>query len=304
MIINTKLVEFLSTDNLPLPGILFEPKKKTTAAVIYLHGNGSSSIFKNLEQLQAAATALNKLSVAYFAFNNRGAGLLNKIRVKKHGRVKKIPTGAGYELIKDCIKDIDGAINFLQSLSYEKFFLIGFSTGANKICVYNYFKPKNKIAGYIIVAGGDDMGIYYKLLGKNKFTKLLIKAKQKIKQHKGLELAPELLPMPYSYQAFYDIANPDGDYNTFPYLEYFQNLKLSKKPLFRKFAKIKKPTLVIYGDKDEYIFADIGKIIAVLKSKATVPGLFTFNVIKNADHGFSGKEKELNNAINNWLKKL
>ena len=47
--------------------------------------------------------------------------------------------GMAYEKIKECIEDIDGAISFLKKHGYRKFYLAGASTGANKICVYNFY---------------------------------------------------------------------------------------------------------------------------------------------------------------------
>ncbi|MBU6447923.1 hypothetical protein KGQ24_03745, partial [Patescibacteria group bacterium] len=120
---------------------------------------------------------------------------------------------------------------------------------------------------------------------------------------KGKELVPpSLLPMVYSYQGIYDILNPDGDYNTFPYNEYFKKLKLSNKPLFRHFKSIKKPSFVVYGSKDEYSYGKVPQIVSLLKQQCTAPDKFKFSIIKGADHGFTGKERELAEQIVEWLK--
>ena len=93
---------------------------------------------------------------------------------------------------EECIEDIDGAISFLSKKGYKEFYLIGHSTGANKICVYNFYKTRNRIKKYVLVAGGDDTGIYYDMLGMKKFSRLLKEAKTKIKQRKGDEIIKEL----------------------------------------------------------------------------------------------------------------
>src|SRR6185503_9027609 len=120
--------------------------------------------------------------------------------------------------------DIDGAIEFLEAQGYEEFYLIGESTGANKICVYNYYKPNNKISKYVLLSGGDDTGIYYDQLGKERFNKLLNESEEMIKNGKGTDLILELLLEEiFAYVGFYDIANPDGDYNCFPFMEVMKN---------------------------------------------------------------------------------
>ena len=112
------------------------------------------------------------------------------------------------------------------------------------------------------------------------------------------EIIREMLPDIFSYTAFFDIANPDGDYNTFPFYEVLRKAKLSKKPLFRHFKSIKKPSLVVYGDKDEYAWGDVPKVVEILKSHK--PEL-DYRIIKGADHGFKGREAVLARIVANWL---
>jgi pimeloyl-ACP methyl ester carboxylesterase len=302
MIFNAKLIELKTKDGLLLPGAFFEPKRKTKKVAIFLHGNGSSSIFYALNSVQELANELNAKGISYLAFNNRGAGYAVKVTKIKGAKEERVPAGTAYELIKECVYDIDAAIAFLEDLGYREFYLIGMSTGANKICVYNYYKPKNSISKCVLVSGGDDSGIYHDQLGKKAFKEILRKAKQKIKNGKGIELVPrELVPGTYSWQSIYDTLNPDGDYNTFPFNDYLNKLKLSSKPLFRHYRKIQKPILVVYGDQDEYCYGRVSQIMQLLKEQAAKPEEFSFTIIKGANHGFTGKEKDLNSSIANWL---
>jgi len=176
-----------------------------------------------------------------------------------------------------------------------------FHCRANKICVYHYYKPKNKVSKYILLAGGDDVGIYYTELGKRKFNKLFKQAKEKISQGKGDEIICELLPDEiFSYVGFHDIANPDGDYNIFPFLEAIKDVKLSSKKLFRYFSSVNKPTLAVYGEKDKYCYGDVSKVVDILKE---LKPEFEYKIIKNADHVFSEQQKELSKIMVNWLVK-
>lgn len=291
-------VQIKTSDGLTLPGLLYEAKQKKAVA-IHLHGNGSRSVFYTDDHRDEQAKALNEKGISFLLFNNRGAHYIKKIDVELTGKVERKRFGMAYEKIKDCIKDIDASINFLERLGYRKFYLIGESTGANKICVYHYYKPKNKISKYVLIGGGDDTGIYYDLLGKEKFFKLLKKAKERIKKGQGEELIKDL-PQDeiFSYIGFYDIANPDGDYNVFPFLEEFKGIKLSKKPLFRHFKSLNKPTLVVYGEKDEWSWESAPKF---LKFARKIKPEFDYHIIKNADHALTKHQKELSILIANWL---
>ena len=292
-----EFIEIKTKDGLVLPGLLYRAKR-TQSAAIYLHGNGSSSVFYDESGNHPLASALSENGISILFFNNRGAHIIKKLKIKRGGIMIRKPYGMAYEKIKECIPDIDGAISFLKKRGYKKFYLIGESTGANKICVYNFYKKNNEINKYVLLCGGDDTGIYYHLLGKSKFWKLLSKSKRKIKARHGEEIIPELLPDIFSYIGFYDIANPNGDYNTFPFYEVMRKVKLSSKPLFRHFKSIKKPSLVVYGDQDEYAWGDVPRVVEILKRYQPK---FAYKIIKGADHGFKGREKQLTNIVANWL---
>jgi pimeloyl-ACP methyl ester carboxylesterase len=290
-------VQFPTPDGLTLPGLLYRGKKDK-AVVIYLHGNGSSSVFYDTENHQPLALALAEKKISILNFNNRGAHIIKRLNQKKGKKTERKLFGMAYEKIKECVYDIDGAIAFLRKQGYTTFYLAGASTGANKICVYNYYKSKNEVSKCVLLCGADDTGIYYQGLGKSKFWKLLATAKKKIKSKKGEEIIKELLPQDiFSYQGFWDIANPDGDYNVFPFYELFHKTQLSTRPLFRHFRSIKKPSLVIYGDQDEFS-RGVPKIVGALKG---FQPRFEYRIIKGADHRFSEHKKILARTIANWL---
>src|SRR3989344_1922643 len=298
MQINLRLVNFTTPDHFLLPGLLYESNKKTDKAVIFLHGNGSASIFYKVDEINLFAKYLNEKGIAFFPFNNRGAHWIKKLNRIADGEKERVLYGMAYELIKECILDIEGAVKFLKGEGYKKFYLIGESTGANKIVVYHYYRRKNRITKYILLSGGDDVSVYlnfYFKKDKRFLFEMIKKCKDKIKKGKGRELVSlELIPDPLiSYQSLYDTINPEGDYNIFPFDDYLHKLKLSRKPLFREFKTIDKPTLVVYGELDEYGPAPVRDCVEVLKKECSDPKLFTFKIIKDTDHGMTGKEEEL-----------
>jgi len=294
-----KFVQIETTDGIILPGLLYKANNSKKVA-IYLHGNGSASVFYSDDQKIDLAQALEKKNISLLLFNNRGAHLIKKLTIKNpDGTEERKRFGMAYEKIKECVEDIDGAISFLKKRGFNRFYLIGESTGANKICVYHFYKPKNSVTKYILLSGGDDTGIYYDILGKEKFYKLLHEAKRKIKQKEGNEIICELLPDElFAYVGFYDIANPDGDYNCFPFYESINKVKLSKKPLFRYFKSINKPTLVVYGEKDEYVWGDVTRVVTLLKKQQPK---FHYKIIKDADHGFNNQQQELAKVLALWI---
>jgi pimeloyl-ACP methyl ester carboxylesterase len=299
-----QLIHFKTNDHLTLPGILYEPDSKTNKVAIYLHGNGTSSVFydptKNILGKQLA-----DIGIAFFPFNNRGANLIKSLKKETQSGEERVLYGTAYEIIKECILDINSAISLLKEKGYSEFYLIGESTGANKIVVYNYYQQSNPVSKYILLSGGDDTGLYYNEFGKEKFKKILEISKKMIRDGHGTELISRELyeSMPMSYQSMYDTINPDGDYNIFPFNETLNNLKLSKKELFLEYKTIHKPTLVVYGNDDEYCYGKVPECVEILRKNTSDPELFQYKIIENADHGFHGKETELFNIICNFLAK-
>jgi pimeloyl-ACP methyl ester carboxylesterase len=286
----SRLVRFEATDDVALAGLLYEPDRKTNRAIVWLHGGGGASVFESRRTNLLAQVFVDR-GIAFFPFNNRGSGI-----VRRAGRDMG---GAAYERIRDCVPDIDGAIRELWRRGYRDITLAGHSTGANKIAVYDHYKPRNRVKRYILLAGGDDTGLMYQDLGPRRFAALLTKARAMIKERRGDELAPANVGLTMmSWRSFYDVANPNGDYNVFPFMEGMRGVKLSRRP-FRFVRGICKPSLYIYGDRDEYCFGDVPRCVSILSERASNRAELV--ILRDADHGFSGREEELGTLIAEWI---
>ncbi|GAC1432364.1 MAG: hypothetical protein NVSMB68_04840 [Thermoanaerobaculia bacterium] len=292
-----QFVEFDATDGIGLYGLLYEPRRATKRVVIFLHGTGGASIFDSRRTNRLAAEFVSS-GIAYFPFNNRGAHMLKRLR--RTGKKKRsINGGMAHERIRECVYDIDGAIRMLRSRGYRHFTLLGHSTGANKIAVYDHYRPRNPVREYVFFAGGDDVGLMYETLGARRFRAALLRAR-KLRNSEDL-VSSSLSDVPMSWRAFYDVSNPDGDYNVFPYLEVMRNLRLSKRRPFRHLRGVRKPSLIIYGERDEYFVEKASRYIDVLRDAIGGKPNFEFVVVKDADHGFGGREEELGDLIVSWL---
>lgn len=301
---NQHLIHFPTTDHLILPGLLYEPDSRTNKVAIYLHGNGTSSVFYDPSK-NILGKKLTDNNITFFPFNNRGANLIKSLKKETENGEERVLYGTAYELIKECLFDIEAAITELKKRGYDEFYLIGESTGANKIVLYNYLAKENNVSKYILLSGGDDTGLYYDELGKEKCMEILHLAKKKIDAGEGMELIDQKLYgiLPMSYQSLYDTLNPDGDYNIFPFNEVMNNLHISSKELLREFKSIEKPTLVVYGAQDEYCYGKVPECVEILKKNTSHADFFQFEIIENADHGFHGKENELFELISTFLTK-
>ena len=286
----TRVIRFEATDGATLAGLLYEPKRKTSHAAIWLHGTGGASVFESA-RTNLLAGEFTAAGVAFFPFNNRGATLMRHLQGKPRG-------GMAYERIRECVFDIDGAIAELRRRGYREFTLIGHSTGANKIAVYDHYKPRNRVKRYVLVAGGDDTGMIYDELGARRFASALDKGRT-LRNSTDL-VPPSISPRVMSWRAWYDMANPDGDYNVFPLLEVLRGVKLSRRAKFRYLRAIRKPALILYGDHDQYCYGDVPRCVAILADAIGPKPNIELGIIGDADHGFGGKERELAQVILGW----
>lgn len=291
-----RLVRFEATDGVTLAGVLYEPERPSMRAhrhvskrvVVWLHGTGGASVFESRRTNVLAEVFVGR-GIAFFPFNNRGSGIVR--------RAGDDLGGSAFERIHECVADIDGAIRELWRRGYRDITLAGHSTGANKIAVYDHYKPRNRATRYVLIGGADDTGLLHEELGARRFRALLTKSKA---MRRGKELAPVTVGGTMaSWRAFYDIANPNGDYNVFPFFEVMTGTKLSRRPLFRYIKAIRKPSLYLYGDRDQYCFGDVPRCAAILAQHVNEHAEVV--VMRDADHGFSGREEELGIAICEWI---
>jgi pimeloyl-ACP methyl ester carboxylesterase len=299
-----ELVQFLNTDSVVLPGLLYEPEKGSDEILIALHGNGSSGGFYSVELQNTFGIKLTGNGISYLTFTNTGGHLIQKFDRVIGEEKERLTIGAAYELIKDCISDIDGAINFAKSRGYKHIYLIGGSTGANKICVYNYYKEGNEIEKYILQSGGDDSGGYYSAVGDKKFRLTIQECSKKNEEGKARDFVPKYLhELPISYQSLYDQINPDGDYNIFPFYWQLNGIKIMEKDPWREIKSILKPTLVVYGDKDEFCYGKLQDCVELFKRAVAGKENFFFEIIQDTDHAYFGKRNELVEIVLEFLKK-
>jgi alpha-beta hydrolase superfamily lysophospholipase len=303
-----ELNTFLSTDRLWLPGLLFMPDRPTKKAMIWLHGMGDSAVFYSPARINALGEALTSRGIAFFAFNNRGAH--NSKALKQAGgpeapeETGHYQAGTHYELIEDCVKDINGAVNYLKQLNFETFYLAGHSSGANKICVYDDLEKNSAFSKYVLAGPGDDSGIYFSELGAKRFWEALKYASRAVASD-PMRVMPKYSGMhPFSAQSARDILNPDGAYNTFPFYEATIE-RIGQKPLFKEYNAISKPTLVVLGSEDEYAFTagDASKALDLFIKHTSNQMLkkSDFQLIHDTDHGFTDKEAVFASMVGDWI---
>ena len=297
-----QFIQLLSTDKLKLPGLVHAPDKPTKRAAIWLHGMGDNGVFYNPDRINALGKALTDRGITLLSFNNRGAH--DKKMLSIDGSDTQYIGGTHYERIRDCVYDIDGAVAYLKDKKYTELYLLGHSTGANKVCVYNQKTAQNPFSKYVLASPGDDVGGQYQEMGEIAFNKTLALAKD-MATSDPLAVMPEDSGMyPFSAQSAYDMMNPNGNYNTFPFYE-VATKRLGSKALFEAYRKIRIPTLVVFGENDEYAGSagSVSDALIMLEDNTheSIVDDCGFLTIAGADHGFHGAYELFASSVASWL---
>jgi pimeloyl-ACP methyl ester carboxylesterase len=303
-----ELVTLLASDKVALPGLLYTSPQKTVKAAIWLHGMGENGVFYKPTLMNTLGTALTERDIAFLAFNNRGANLkktLNRADETLPEEDRRYQSGTHYELITDCIKDIDGAIDFLKQKGFHELYLLGHSTGAVKVCVYDNLVKRSAFKKYVLAGPGDDTGLWFSYLGERKFWKAINYAAKAVSQGDPQHIMPKYSGMhPFSAQSAWDILNPDGHYNVFPFYEATIQ-RLSTKPLFEEYRGINTPTLVIIGEQDQTAdtFGGTAKVLDIMMAQTPNSMLkqTDFMHVAEANHSFHGTEAAFSQKVGDWL---
>ena len=282
-------IYFETEDNVELFGLLHKPNVETDEVVISVHGM-QSNCFKKREDI--LAKTINKAEIAYFAFNNRGTELM--CYTKKTDGSKTLNGGSVYEDILESYYDIKGAINKMLELGYTKIHLQGHSLGCTKI-VYSYNKLKKEksnvldnVKSVILLSLVDLVDLQKYDLGIDKYNEVLKLAIEKENNNQEMDLLPlDSFDHPISVKTYlrYYRDNEEIDFAKFSDENY----------TFPELNNIQIPLFLTWGEKD-LVVQKLDELIEFLKEKIINPKL-NIGYIKDTDHGYTNKEKELGEEI-------
>ncbi|MFH0875730.1 MAG: alpha/beta fold hydrolase [archaeon] len=278
----SELVRIYTKDKLELQGLLFEPKIKSSKAVVHIHG-WVGNFYENRFIDKISAYLLEK-NIAFLTINTRGAGIITEFLKNK----KKEKIGGSLEKFEESIYDIDAALDFLTKRRYSEFILQGHSLGCQKIVYYVFNQKDIRIKCLVMLAPVDDAEFASSLFNKKKYNEAIKIAKDMISEGKGQEPVPQWMqyyPM-LSANMFIQVSDPTSTSARIIHT----NGKLSE------LKSIKIPILAVFGSKDDYQKNPNDKLKA-LEEKTKCETL----LIKDANHWFSGTENLIASEICKWI---
>src|SRR5262249_23345072 len=143
-------------DGVPLDGVIREPTRRRRAALIWVHGLGST-FASGQPLIEVLSRRLNRVGVAYLKFSNRGHDI-----VVRGGRRLQ---GSAFERFTECVEDIRTTIAFARRAGYRTIILAGTSTGANKVLHYAARTRDRRVRGLILLGPVSDIAGEMKEIG-------------------------------------------------------------------------------------------------------------------------------------------
>jgi alpha-beta hydrolase superfamily lysophospholipase len=264
-----------------------------TTGIIFVHGLGSHA-FAHHDYL----TKLAARDTAVLYFSNRGHdGIAGIKRIKRGSRKGYIYESAGvaHEVFTDCVDDIQGAVNLLIHQGARRVYLVGHSTGCQKIVFHLSRSRKTKrIAGAVLLCPISD---YASAKHEDEKRRQIAEkfANGLVRRKKPHQLLPETIwPGPLDAQRFLSLYTPDSKEEIFTYAQ--------PRKIPRTLRRVKTPLLVVFAGDDEYRDRDTEEIAkwfrANLRAKVS-----DIEIIPGAQHSFRGKETKLARVIQRWITK-
>lgn len=140
MTFTTEICTFRTADHERLHGALLTPRDKSDLALIFVHGVAMNFY---LPPMFTFGQELASRGFHSFVINTRGHDWISRA-----GNLTKFG-GSAYEMLEDCVPDLDGAIDFLKHRHYRRFVLIGHSLGAIKSIIYQGTQRRKDIVSIV-----------------------------------------------------------------------------------------------------------------------------------------------------------
>ncbi len=284
-------IRFKATDSVELRGWL--SNQEGNSCVIHMHGmsgNGYENYF--LDNLRVM---FEKNNISFFTIDSRGSGIYNSFwmsgKENAWGEGTKLG-GSAYEIFEESKFDIQGAINYLETLGKTKFILMGHSLGGSKVVSFLASEKSSDVIGAILLAPTDMVGWANTDPNNQKY---LLNAKQLIADGKGEELVGAecwLDKTPLSAQTYPTICEAGIAVDIY-------GEKAGISPL----GNVDLPMLIVYGDIDIGIIKIDGSMDKWLERVNKIKNKNTqISVIKNASHSFKKHEVEMTEAVEKFIK--
>ena len=277
MTIDTRLLDFRTSDDQTLHGLLFTPReRKSDLALLLVHGVAMNFY---LPPLPTFGQALAEQGYPCFVINTRGHDWINRA-----GGDLFDFCGATYEKFEDSAKDYDAALEKLAAQGYKRFVLVGHSLGCIKSLLYQGTRQRDDVVG-VISCSCPKQFYSARAAQQPEFKEIMEQAEAMVAQGKGKEF---LWAKASGAPALFSAATYVNKYG-----------KHENNDVRRHARRLGCPHLAIAGGAEHPSFPEYAKELVQAGGASA-----SYQLVPGSDHFYHGHESEVINILSDWLKQF
>ena len=275
------LVSVRTRDGVSLAGVMAEPRRRRSAALVWVHGLGSA-FASGQPLIRELSARLAAAGIGYLKLNTRGHDV-----VARGGRRL---AGAAFERFGASVEDLRAAISLARRAGYRRVILAGHSTGANKVLHYAARVRDRRVGGVILLGPISDIAGETKRIGRRELRRRVATA-ERIARRDPDALVPRAFGF-WSARRYISLYRPGEAEDVFPYYR--------RDARWTALRRVRLPLAVFLGGRDEYLDRRPSEVVDAFERNAIRARSFTGIVVPGADHGFTGHEAALARSIARW----
>ena len=276
MNIDTQLCVFKTDDNERLHGLLFTPQNQPSdLALVFVHGVAMNFY---LPPLVTFGQELAARGFHSFVINTRGHDWISRA-----GNLTQFG-GSAYELLENCLPDLDGALAYLKEQRYRRFIFIGHSLGAIKSIIYQGTRRRDDVIG--IVSCSAPRQFYSERAARQPgFREVIDKAEALIAEGKAdelLSIGVGATPGIFTARTHVNKYGRDDNNDCRPYAKHLGCALLA----------------LVGGAEPKFFYEYAQEIVAGVGAKGTC------KLIDGANHFYNRHTQEFVEVIHEWLRQF
>ena len=286
--VDLKLIQTETSDGFKLDGCFLEPQNYNSShidALLLIHGTTGNFYSGSMISILGKYFSKNGYPVA--VFNTRGHDVVSQ----GSPNFPEDFGGTAFEILNDCLLDLDSMINWLKEKKFRKICLVGSSMGAVKVIYYQAFRNNFSVKSVVAISPVR--------LSKNYY----LNSQASFHYKKYLKIANDLVDSGLGNQLINikeDIVPGAGLFSAEAYLDKYGGERYD---IVKYVVKIESNLMVMAGTNETHprlkdvAFDSYNRGIEANKKIDLV-------LVPDGEHGLHSMDQKLPESIDIWLRKI